>query len=191
MESARETTEGLGGFGARLRGIESIIKQAMQQHSNLTLNFNFYDGASIGQHIERTDTSNMWMNSRCERNVEKVYTDNQIALALSRIVGKGKAIDSKQKWAGAHWLLRWECGFPSKAQDFCDKIATLPLPDDLEFQCDYRNIREISTLSFMFEDPRHLESVRYSKNDESVFFQMKEVVIALQKELNKISQNRI
>ena len=61
MESARETTEGLGGFGARLRGIESIIKQAMQQHSNLTLNFNFYDGASIGQHIERTDTSNMWM----------------------------------------------------------------------------------------------------------------------------------
>ena len=187
MESARETTEGLGGFGARLRGIESIIKQAMQQHSNLTLNFNFYDGASIGQHIERTDTSNMWMNSRCERNVEKVYTDNQIALALSRIVGKGKAIDSKQKWAGAHWLLRWECGYPAKPQDFCDKIATLPLPEELEIKCDYNNIRQLSTLSFMNKDPRQMELVKYSKNDEAMFFQMREVVYALQQELQNLS----
>ena len=72
MESQTETSEGLGGFGAKLRGIESIIKQAMQQHSNLTLNFNFYDGASIGQHIERTDTSNVWMGGGEKKKVENM-----------------------------------------------------------------------------------------------------------------------
>ena len=59
MENLKETSEGWSGFDARLRGIESIIKQAMQQHANFTLNLNFYEGASIGQHIERTDTSNL------------------------------------------------------------------------------------------------------------------------------------
>lgn len=187
METKTETSEGFGGFEARLRGFESIIKQAMQQHANLTLNFNFYEGASIGQHIERTETSNMWMGSGEKKRVENTYSDTQVARALSHIVGKGKAIDSKQKWAGAHWLLRWECGYPAKPQEFCDKIASLPLPDDLEYKCDYRNIREISTLSFMNEDPRYMNSVKYSKNDEAVFFQMKEVVSALQKELNKMT----
>ncbi len=187
MENVKEATEGLGGFGARLRSIESIIKQALQQHSNLTLNFNFYEGASIGQHIERTETSNMWMGNGEKKKAGNTYSDTQIAHALSRIVGKGKPIDSKQKWAGAHWLLRWECGYPVKPQEFCDKIASLPLPDDLEYKCEYRNIREISTLSFMNEDPRFMDSVRYSKNDEAVFFQMKEVVIALQRELSKMT----
>ena len=34
---------------------------------------------------------------------ELAYTDEEIAQALVNIVGKSKAIDSKQKWAGAHW----------------------------------------------------------------------------------------
>lgn len=113
------------------------------------------------------------------------YTDEQVAKALANIVGEGKAIDSKQKWAGAHWLLRWLCNYPPKPQDFCDRIAQLPLPKDLEFKCDYRNIRELSTLSFMDEDARQLESVKYSKNDKQVFLQMREVVIALGEELRK------
>ncbi len=70
MENVKETSEGWSGFDARLRGIESIIKQAMQQHANLTLNLNFYEGASIGQHIERTDTSNLWMGSGEKKKVE-------------------------------------------------------------------------------------------------------------------------
>lgn len=117
---------------------------------------------------------------------ELAYTDEEIAQALVNIVGKSKAIDSKQKWAGAHWGLRWLCNYPTKAQDFCDKIDTLHLPEDLEFKCDYRNIRELSTLSFMNEDARKLESVRYSKSDESVFYQLREVVVALYAELQKI-----
>jgi hypothetical protein len=37
----------------------------------------------------------------------------------------------------------------------------------------------------MDEDARHLETVRYSKNDELIFQQMKGVVIALREELRK------
>lgn len=121
-----------------------------------------------------------------EQKARTHYSDEEIAQALANIVGKNKAIDSKQKWAGAHWGLRWLCNYPTKAQDFCDKIDTLPLPKDLEFKCDYRNIRELSTLSFMNEDARTLESVKYSKADEQVFYQMREVVVALYAELEKM-----
>lgn len=113
------------------------------------------------------------------------YTDKQIATALANIVGTGKAIDAKQKWAGAHWLLRWVCNFPIKPQDFCERIATLPLPKDLEFPCDYNNIRALSTLSFMDQDPRKIEDVKYSPNDRQAFFQMKSVVLDLMEELKK------
>ena len=115
------------------------------------------------------------------------FTDEQIAQALSRIVGKGKAIDTKQKWAGAHWLLRWECNYPSRAFDFCERINSLPMPEEPEIKCDYNNIRQLSTLSFMNEDPRQMELVKYSKNDEAMFFQMREVVYALQQELHNLS----
>ena len=113
------------------------------------------------------------------------YSDEQIAQAIEAICGDGKALDTKQKWAGVHWLLRWECNFPARAKDFCERIARLPLREDLAYRCDYRNIREISTLSFLNEDPRQMEKVRYSKNDEAVFLQLREVVVALQKELCK------
>lgn len=114
------------------------------------------------------------------------YSDEQVCTALSNIVGKGKAIDSKQKWAGAQWFLRWECNYPAKAQDFCNKISSLPLPEDLEYPCEYNNIRLLSTLSFMNEDARKLEQVKYSKNDEQIFFQMRSVVVALREELLRL-----
>lgn len=84
---------------------------------------------------------------------------------------------------------RWECNYPPKAQDFCEKIASLPLPDDLEYKCEYNNIRALSTLSFMNEDARKLESVKYSKNDEQAFFQLRGVVVALAEELQKTTHN--
>jgi hypothetical protein len=40
----------------------------------------------------------------------------------------------------------------------------------------------------MNEDPRQMEKVRYSANDEKVFFQMKEVAVALGQELRKIRE---
>ena len=83
------------------------------------------------------------------------------------------------------WLLRWECNFPAKAMDFCNRINALPLPADLEFKCEYNNIRMLSTLSFMNEDARDLENVKYKSDDKMAFLQMREVVIALRKELEK------
>lgn len=116
------------------------------------------------------------------------YTDEEIARALTNIVGKGKAIDAKWKWAGAHWLLHFACNFPLRAQEFCERVEQLPLPDDLEFKCDYNNIRSYSTLSFFGEDARQLDKVRYSNNDRGTFLQLRPVVKALQEELEHVRQ---
>ena len=123
--------------------------------------------------------------------MERHYTDEQIARALTNIVGKGKAIDAKWKWAGALWLLHFVCNFPLKAQEFCDRIGQLPLPDDLEFKCDYNNIRPYSTLSFFSEDARQLENVKYSNNDRGTFLQLRPVVKALQEELMRVGQENV
>ena len=113
------------------------------------------------------------------------FSDEQIAQALAACVGKGKVIDNKQKWAGAYWYLRWECNFPVDAQKFCSRVKDLPFDKELEYQCEYRNIRELTTLSFMDQDPRKMEKVQYSKNDEKVFSQCREVALKLAEELGK------
>ncbi len=148
----------------------------------------YSSGNNIAQTLTQTINGNVYYGPGKER--QESFSDEEVAQALINIVGKGKAIDSKQKWAGAHWFLRWACNYPVKAQDFCLKIDSLHLPEDLEFKCEYRNIREFSTLSFMNEDARYLDSVRYSQNDEAVFFQMKDVVNALRTELHRIHMRR-
>ena len=159
--------------------MESLQKP--QKHGGI---YNYFEGATIHNlvingNMNKSGTEH-YHSSEARR---ATYSDDQIALALSRIVGKGKPIDNKQKWAGAMWLLRWECDYPSRAYDFCERIKTLPFPEEIEIACDYNNIRPLSTLSFKNEDPRQIENVKYSKNDENVFFQLKNVVNALQREL--------
>ena len=156
---------------------------------------NNFNGARINKIV--INKADCITNNEYERFYEKSeqqeklsYSDEEIAQALANIVGKNKAIDSKQKWAGAQWFLRWECNYSPKAQDFCDQIARLQLPDSLEFKCDYNNIRPLSTLSFMNEDARNLDTVRYSKSDEPVFMQMRSVVVALSEELKKIHSEK-
>lgn len=113
------------------------------------------------------------------------FSDEQIAKALSACNGKGKVIDAKWKWAGAYWYLRWACNFPVDTQKFCERISQLPFGKTLEYQCDYRNIRELTTLSFMNENPQEMEKVHYSKNDENVFIVCREVALKLAEELGK------
>ena len=110
-------------------------------------------------------------------------TDEQIARAILTINGKGKSLDSKQKWAAVHWVLRWVCNFPVRSTEFCARVAQLPLPRDLEFPCDNRNIRELSTLSFCNQDPRDMDEVKPSRTEQREFVQMREVALALLKEL--------
>lgn len=144
------------------------------------------NGAKIGQLImDNHGTMNIDNHMGEDEKRSEAYTDKQVATALMNIIGKNKPIDSKQKWAGAHWFLRWVCNYPAKPQDFCTRINQLPFEVEPEFKCEYNNIRALSTLSFMNEDPEHLESVKYSKHDEAAFFQMREVVVALRGELKK------
>ena len=148
----------------------------------------YSSGNNIAQTITQTIYGNVYHGQTNEP--DEMLSDKEIAKALVNIVGKGKAIDCKQKWAGAYWFLRWACNYPVKAQDFCAKINSLHLPDDLEFKCEYNNIRPLSTLSFMNEDARFLDKVRYSRDDEPVFMQMRDVVNALRAELVKTHMKR-
>lgn len=113
------------------------------------------------------------------------FSDEQVAQALKECVGKDKVIDNKQKWAGAYWYLRWVCHYPVDAKKFCDRIDKLPFGRELPIKCDYRNIRELTTLSFMDQNPQHMDSIQYSKNDEKVFLQCREVALKLAEELGK------
>ena len=154
-----------------------------QKNTNGGLNITVHgSGNNVAQTIIINGNVN---NGQRPQESDFNYSDKQIATALANIVGKNKAIDNKQKWAGAHWLLRWVCNFPPKPQDFCDRINMLPLPKDLEFPCDYNNIRALSTLSFMDQDPRQMDKVKYSPSDKQAFFQLKTVVVDLMGELKK------
>ena len=153
--------------------------------------YNYFEGATIHNLVINGNLSksgNEYYNNTGEK---PQYSDAQVCKALCNIVGKGKPIDSKQKWAGALWLLHWRCGYPVKAQDFCERIEALPLPEDLEYKCDYRNIRELATLSFIGEDATHMDSVRYSKNDEVVFRQLRSVALALDNELSRSKEMKL
>lgn len=142
---------------------------------------------SVGQLIIENSGTNNYYENRADGRKSESYTDEQIARAIERINGKGKAIDSKQKMAAVYWYLRWAAGWPVGVPQCCNRMSQLPFLQRLDFPCEYENIRDWAKLSFMNEDPRAIEKVRYSKNDETVFYQCREVVIALENALKKTS----
>lgn len=113
------------------------------------------------------------------------YSDKLVAQVLEASAGKGLILDAKWKWAGAYWLLRWACNYPVDAKEFCKKIGSLEMDIPAEYDCSYESIRKICTLSFMDYDPRHMESVRVSKNDQSMFSQCREIVLKLVDEFGR------
>ena len=126
-----------------------------------------------------------WINDK--ERTRTGLSDAQVAQALEAICGEGRALDTKQKWAGAYWCLRWYCNFPVKGSDFCEKIATLPFTKPLNPECSYNNIRRIVTLSFMNQDARQLNAVKPSRQDEKVFAECRTIVTALAQELGKMA----
>ena len=160
-----------------------------QQMGGIT---NYFQGATIhnlvinsGSYTHSGATINSYAHH--EEQPSKYYTDEQIARAIVAINGKGKAIDSKQKMAGVYWYLRWAAGWPVGVSQHCERIGKLFEKRKLDFPCEYENIRDWAKLSFMNEDARQMEKVRYSKNDETVFYQCREVVIALENALKNPS----
>jgi len=112
------------------------------------------------------------------------YTDEQIAEAIIAINGTGKILNSKQKWAGVYWCLRWYCNYPSNVTDFCEKVKDLSL-SELEYPCDQNNFRRIASMSFMNENPRYMDKIKPSNSEKEYFIQCREVVFALLTELGK------
>jgi hypothetical protein len=115
------------------------------------------------------------------------YSDKLVAQVLEASAGKGLILDAKWKWAGAYWLLRWACNYPVDAKEFCKKIRSLEMDIADEYDCSYERIRKLCTLSFMDYDPRHMESVRVSKNDQGMFSQCREIVLKLVDEFQNAS----
>ena len=111
------------------------------------------------------------------------YSDKQVVQVLEASAGKGLVIDAKWKWAGAYWLLRWACNYPVDAKEFCQKVRSLEMDIAAEYECSYESIRKICTLSFMDYDPRRMDSVRVSKNDQGMFSQCREIALKLAEEL--------
>ena len=113
------------------------------------------------------------------------FSDEQIAKALKACTGEGRVIDHKWKWVGAYWYLRWACKYPVDVKEFCKKINGLDLDIEERYQCDYRNIRELATLSFISQDATKMHKVQPSKNDEKVFGFCREVALKIAEELGK------
>lgn len=160
-----------------------------QHHGGIV---NYFQGATIHNlvingNMTKSGNENFHAKEGCRTR----HTDQQIARAITAINGKQKAINSKQKMAGVYWYLRWAEGWPVSSQQFCERMGKLAFSQPLPFPCDHRNIREWATLSFMDEDATQLEKVRYSKNDEGIYFQCREVVVALRNELQKTEDEQV
>ncbi len=113
------------------------------------------------------------------------FSDEQVTQALMACVGKDKVIDSKKKWAGAYWCLRWMCNYPVDIQKFCDKIDSLSIDFPAGCECSYESIRKVCTLSFFDYDACMMDKVNYSRNDKTEFFVCREVALKLAEELGK------
>ena len=120
-----------------------------------------------------------------KKEPEQQNIDEEVSKALREITGEHKPIDCKQKWAGAYWYLRWACNFPVDVQEFCNKIQTLPLAEEMEINCNYDNIRRLTSYSFIEQDPRQMDKVKPSKMDMQAFYQCREVALKLEEKLKK------
>ena len=68
------------------------------------------------------------------------FSDEQVAQALMACVGPDKVINSKRRWAGAYWYLRWVCNYPVEIPKFCEKIQSLPAAIPAGYECSYESI---------------------------------------------------
>lgn len=113
------------------------------------------------------------------------FSDKQVAEALMACVGDGKVINSKKRWAGAYWYLRWVCNYPGEVTKFCEKIQSLPATFPDSCACSYESIRKVCNLSFMDYDPSKMDAVKASRNDQGEFMMCREVALKLAEELGK------
>ena len=144
---------------------------------------------SPGNQIIQTQTNNYYgtVYQGKSEGGQNGFSDEQVIKALQACVGKDQVIDTKQKWAGAYWCLRWKCNYPVDPKDFCDKIDRLHLGLPESYDCSYNNIRRFCKLSFMDCDPFGKSEVKVSNMDKGVYYWCREVALKLAEELGKTS----
>ena len=136
---------------------------AMENDQNNGGGFHFHiygSGNQCAQSITNTFNGDIYNGQSAQEKPQ--FTDEQIGKALTVINGQGKALNSN-----------------------CEKVNKLPHHAEWEFECNYNNIRPLTTLSFMNYDPQEMDKVKYSPNDENAYLQCREVVQALTQELKK------
>ena len=190
METINEVPEELGGFGAQLRGIESLIENAMQkQHGNLTLNFNFYSGAKIGQQIERTETSNLWMSSDREMEYLQNGIKKEVPIELTK-EQMARAIENCQEyiWANSAYAVL----FCILRDDYKQKDLTMATFERLVELLPYKIIRKhtcpAGTIANAFSDNAIFNSPTEKWDEMNASQRIIKLRNALRKELKVIAQ---
>lgn len=161
--------------------ISRLQEQAARNQYGCPINIIYV--ASGAQHVNTIQNQNNYCHEKREVKRDG-YSDEQIAQAIQAINGTKKPLNSKRKWAAVYWCLKWYCNFPTNVSDFCDRVKGLPL-GELEYECDYNNIRRECVLTFMDQDARCMDKVKPSKADNDFFQQCREVVLALVTEMGK------
>ena len=164
--------------------IQIVINMEQENKQNVRFVVQVY---SPGNQIIQTQNNNYYAPVYLGRSEtgNNGFTDEQIARALTACVGKHNVIDCKWKWVGAYWYLRWACQFPVDVKDFCKRIDDMNLGITDIYRCEYRNIREMATLSFISQDATKMNKVLPRKDDEKVFAYCREVAQKLAEELGK------
>ncbi len=159
---------------------------------NITNNFG---GATIFNMVMNQTSNNMFSDNgntesddQQEHGKERIYSDAEVARAIETICGDGLPLNSKKRWGGVYWYLRWACNYPVNIADFCRRVKGLPFSGVLAYDCDYNNLRPWGTVSFMNQDARQLDMVKPSKMDEPAFYDCRTVVTALQNALTEARQ---
>ena len=146
---------------------------------------------SPGNQIIQTQTNNYYgtVYQGKSEGGQNGFSDEQVSKALLACVGKNQMINSKWKWAGAYWCLRWKCYYPVDAKEFCNKIKSLNLglSDDLsdDLDCNYESIRKYCSLSFMDSDPFGKVEIKVSNMDKGTYSVCRQIALNLGEELGK------
>ena len=142
---------------------------------------------SPGNQIIQTQTNNYYgtVYQGKSEGGQNGFSDEQVSKALLACVGKNQMINSKWKWAGAYWCLRWKCYYPVDAKEFCNKIKSLNLGLSDDLDCNYESIRKYCSLSFMDSDPFGKVEIKVSNMDKGTYSVCRQIALNLGEELGK------
>ena len=142
---------------------------------------------SPGNQIIQTQTNNYYGTVYQGKSESGLigFSDEQVSKALQACVGKDKMINTKWKWAGAYWCLRWKCYYPVDPKEFCKKIKSLNLGLSDDLDCNYESIRKYCSLSFMNSDPFGKTEIRVSNMEKGTYSVCRQIALILGEELGK------